>query len=111
MSNFILYKRQPDEAIRAHSKVTDELMLAVLDWSVSVEKKVMVYSYGWIKSVDMWEEIQKASWDEVLMNSEEKMAIREDVEGFFLRESVYKDLLVPWKVCLGVPNLKSQSLI
>ena len=97
--NYVLYRRQPGEAVRAHSKIIDELLLAVLAWMDSAEKKIVVYHDHLEKRPDMWNGVQEASWDDIVMDPAGKTAIQEDIEGFFMREDVYKNLHVPWQVC------------
>jgi transitional endoplasmic reticulum ATPase len=51
-----------------------------------------------MKNTGLWQEIQKASWDEVILEADFKRAIQKDVLGFFSSKDTYKALTLPWKV-------------
>ena len=48
-------------------------------------------------SSSLYEEIQKASWDDVILDKGIKKALTELMHKFFDSEDIYKDLGVPWK--------------
>jgi hypothetical protein len=51
----------------------------------------------WNKDKGLWKEIQKSSWDDVILDEELKGLVQNDVDNFFKSENVYKNLAVPWK--------------
>jgi transitional endoplasmic reticulum ATPase len=98
-----------------HLSTTDELLLAVGAWSTESHKEIWVMDEGnWTKSKDLWESVQGCSWDEVILDSEMKASLIEDVYGFFSNQPLYKMLSVPWKrgvIMHGVPgNGKTVSI-
>jgi hypothetical protein len=67
-------------------------------WADQLHDEIWVYNQGWIKNVGLWQEIQKASWDEVILEADFKRAIQKDVLGFFSSKDTYEALSLPWKV-------------
>jgi len=59
-----------------------------------------VFNQGyWSKDADLWRDVQKADWADVILDDTFKKALQKDVYGFFQSEKLYKDLGIPWKVC------------
>ncbi len=52
----------------------------------------------WYKSHELWLDVQKADWNDVILHEDFKQAFREDIEGFFESEKVYREYSIPWKV-------------
>jgi len=50
-----------------------------------------------MKDADLWKEIQKARWEDVILEADFKKAIQKDVLGFFSSKDTYKSLSLPWK--------------
>jgi hypothetical protein len=58
-----------------------------------------VFDQGfWQKNRELWQNIQKSNWEDVILEKGKKEAIIEDVIGFFDSESRYSEFGVPWKV-------------
>ncbi|KAI9631717.1 P-loop containing nucleoside triphosphate hydrolase protein [Dioszegia hungarica] len=81
----------------------------------TVRDAVWVFEQSyWKPDYDLWKSIQKASWDDVVLEDTLKKAIQNDYRSFFKSEEVYKHLDVPWKrglIFLGPPgNGKTISL-
>ena len=75
------------------------LMKAVAEWSMQTSKVVMVFDGGrWRADAELWNVTQAANWDKVVLTEEKKTGLRDDVEGFFDSEDLYKSFAVPWKV-------------
>ena len=77
-----------------------ELLLAVGVWADQLHKEIWVYDKGWSKDSGLWQEIQKARWEDVILEFDFKTAIQKDVLGFFSSKDMYKALTLPWKVTL-----------
>jgi transitional endoplasmic reticulum ATPase len=95
--NYILLDSEVgQEAAQARS---DELVAAAIGWGLELHNEVLVFDNGmWQKSSDLWQNIQKSNWEDVILDQGKKDAIIEDVIGFFRAEEKYKDFGVPWKV-------------
>lgn len=76
----------------------DELMLAACAWHSSIHNSVLVFDRGyWQYSSELWQSVQKASWDNVILGAEMKKSIIGEVSKFFNSKDRYKKLGVPWK--------------
>jgi SpoVK/Ycf46/Vps4 family AAA+-type ATPase len=93
----------------------DALVQEVLQFGNSVRDVIWVFEMGhWRPDRDLWEAVQKASWDDVVLDPEFKKSVQNDYRTFFKSEGTYKRLNVPWKrglIFLGPPgNGKTISL-
>jgi transitional endoplasmic reticulum ATPase len=76
-----------------------QLLTTVGSWLQELHNEVLVYDQGfWQKNRELWEEIQKASWDDVILKKDKKEAIQSTIRDFFNNEAIYRELQVPWKV-------------
>lgn len=87
--HFILHEG-PATAIR-------ELLLSAGVWSDQLHDEIWIYNQAWTKNAGLWQEIQKASWDAVILEDDFKRAIQKDVFGFFSSKDTYKELTLAWK--------------
>ncbi|KZT69591.1 P-loop containing nucleoside triphosphate hydrolase protein [Daedalea quercina L-15889] len=82
-----------DSAERCHA-----LLEAAGAWQAELHEEILVFDEGhWQKSHDLWVEVHKAKWADVILKEEFKELMMSDVEGFFDSEDLYKSLAVPWK--------------
>ena len=78
--------------------VNDELLLAACAWQTAVHDSVLVFDSGyWQYSSELWQSIQKASWDDVILDADMKKSIIGEVNKFFDSRERYEKLRVPWK--------------
>ncbi len=72
---------------------------AVGAWATELHEEIYVFENGfWNKSHALWQEVQKANWDDVILKQSFKDTVRKDVNSFFDSEDLYKKLAIPWKV-------------
>ncbi|KAH7329588.1 P-loop containing nucleoside triphosphate hydrolase protein [Stachybotrys elegans] len=77
---------------------TQQLILEAGYWSNQLHSEAWVFDGGyWQKSTEMYESVQKASWDVVILDPKMKNAIIEDHLSFFRSREAYEHLRVPWK--------------
>jgi transitional endoplasmic reticulum ATPase len=75
-------------------------MLTLGIWANALHNEIWVFDQGfWRKDAALYTEIQKADWDDVILDSDFKKTFQKDVYGFFESEDLYKKLAIPWKVC------------
>lgn len=90
--HFILHDG-PDEA------AAKALITSVSAYSLELHEEILVFDGGfWDKDHQLWLEVQKANWGDIILHDSFKQAVRTDINGFFNSEEVYHDLGVPWKV-------------
>jgi AAA+ superfamily predicted ATPase len=76
----------------------DELIRDATKWSMQLHNEVWVFDQGWWqKSAQLYNSVQKANWDDVILDEDMKKALVADVENFFDSQDVYQKLKVPWK--------------
>lgn len=93
----VLHARHP---LTGPEDVSRLLLLTAGAYGDALHDEIWVYDQGWWqKSRSLWAEVQKASWNDVILKEEFKKALQKDVYGFFASEQIYKDLNIPWKVC------------
>jgi transitional endoplasmic reticulum ATPase len=77
----------------------DELIQAVTKWGVETHEEILVFDRGmWIKDKDLWNSVNGASWDNVILEGGKKQALIDDVENFYNGQASYEEFSVPWKV-------------
>ena len=78
-----------------------EVETLVLDmgvWTRQLRNEVYVFDQGyWDKSRELWESIQKANWDDIILEDNLKEDIISDVSRFFRGKETYEGLGVSWK--------------
>ncbi|KAK4119408.1 P-loop containing nucleoside triphosphate hydrolase protein [Parathielavia appendiculata] len=76
----------------------DSLILAAGQWGSELHEEVWVWDSGmWRKSAELYQSIQKSSWDAVILDERMKKAIIADHQSFFDSRDTYARLKVPWK--------------
>ena len=97
IQNFLVHAG-PEEHSRA-------LIYAAGTWHSQLHQEIYVFNQSfWRKDHNLWVEVQKANWDDVILEQGFKDRLRKDVNGFFDSETLYKNLSIPWKVLCFVPK-------
>lgn len=95
---FILKEPGENETTLSNTKVVEELIMACGRWMYPIDNDfIYVYDGYWTASKSLWQQVQKASWDNVILNEEMKKTLVSLMTKFFDSEDVYKSLGVPWK--------------
>jgi hypothetical protein len=82
-----------------------DLLIAAGAWANSLHNEIWVFNQGfWNKDPGLWEEVQKANWNDVILDENFKTTLQKDVFGFFSSERVYLELQIPWKVMLPLES-------
>lgn len=98
-TQYILTEPRENETQLGTSAVTDALLKAIGEWLTSDQDVVYVFDGSWQKSKDLWNEVQKAKWEDVILDPNMKKELIEVANKFFDSEDIYKQFGVPWKVC------------
>ena len=84
--------------LSASAQSADELIAAASQWGIELHNQIWVFDQGfWQKSFELWLSVQKAEWEDVILEKDKKQAIIGDVEKFFNSRQTYEKLRVPWK--------------
>ena len=82
----------------ASVEATNKLLYEAGAWNHELHDEIYVFDGGfWQKSKELWEAVQKARWEDVILDEKMKTAIISDVENFFDNKETYERLKVPWK--------------
>ncbi len=82
--NYILKEPTGGETIMSNSSVTDALMKAVGRWQYPEDDEyVFVYDGYWRASKELWKQVQKAEWKDVILNEDMKTTLVELMKKFF----------------------------
>ncbi|KAL8860060.1 MAG: hypothetical protein Q9178_003609 [Gyalolechia marmorata] len=96
--NFILKEPAKGETTLSTPKAVDALIMAWGRWNYPVDNDfIYVYDGYWSASKSLWQQVQKASWDDVILNQKMKNTLVDLMTKFFNSEDIYKSLGVPWK--------------
>ena len=86
-----------------------QLLRAVGAWYYQLHEEIWVFNQGfWNKDAQLYADVQKANWDDVILEDSKKKALQHDVYSFFDSEKLYKELGIPWKrgmLMYGPPGL------
>ena len=79
-------------------EATNRLLLEAGVWFNELHHEVWVFDQGyWQKSWKLYDSVQKASWDDVILDKSMKKSIIDDANTFFDNRDTYERLKVPWK--------------
>jgi transitional endoplasmic reticulum ATPase len=74
------------------------LAISAFQSSLSHNDSVLVFNRGhWEPDNDLYASIQKASWDDVVLDRDLAERVRAEYTSFLKSEEVYKGMGVPWK--------------
>lgn len=99
-TQYVLKEPRGDrETPTTNSSVTDRLLQAAGDTLYQSAKQpgIWVFDRWWRKSLAMYDEVQKMTWDKVILDEAMKNSLTEFSSKFFDSKKVYEDLGVPWK--------------
>ena len=98
-NHYILYPRSEEDVIDGRSRMVDKLITAASKHMSEINEEIWMYDRGyWRKNGKLWKNVQACKWENVILNSEMKVQLINDIEGFFDRREDYESFAVPWKV-------------
>ena len=94
---YILKEPKEGETTTSHSSAVDRLLATIGAWLIKEEPAIYVYDGYWTRSTKLWKEVEKAKWEDVILDPKMKKAVTEVANKFFDNEDIYKEYGVPWK--------------
>lgn len=94
---YILKEPVGDETPRSDSSVVTKLLATIGAWLIKEEPAIYVYDGFWTRSTKLWEEVEKARWEDVILDPKMKKAVTEVASKFFDSKDIYEEYGVPWK--------------
>lgn len=92
---YVLKERRGHEHPLGPSAATDELIKAVGGWLL--DDVIWVYDGYWYQDKKLYKQVEKMSWEKVILDEGMKKELTESAEKFFTSRDVYDDLGVSWK--------------
>jgi transitional endoplasmic reticulum ATPase len=77
---------------------SESLAMATGAYANALHEEILIFTGYWQKSHELWIDVQKADWGDVILDEAFKTTFRRDVESFFESEKVYKEYSIPWQV-------------
>lgn len=109
---YILKEPGEGESTASRNGLTDQLIATVGVWQKPHDDNyIYVYDGYWTMSRPLYKEIQKANWDDVILDESMKKALTELMHKFFDSKDIYKDLGVPWKRGVIFHGVRSARII
>ncbi|KAL9032086.1 MAG: hypothetical protein Q9180_006707 [Flavoplaca navasiana] len=92
------YDEEVSYLLGPSAAANDALLLAAGSYRHALHQEILVFKNGqWSKNHQLWQEVQKSNWDDVILAEEMKKSIKGEMEKFFGSQERYKRLKVPWK--------------
>ena len=95
--------KEPDESKGENTVTlpakTDALIRAVGKWMKPNDAYVYVYDYYWTLNRKLWEEVQKAKWEDVILKESMKKQLVELMKKFFDSKDIYRVSLLSTVIC------------
>jgi hypothetical protein len=94
---YVLKEPRGGEKIQGHSRVVDSLISAIGLWQSQEPDALYVFDRYWYRDVALWKEVQRASWDKVILDPKMKKELVSVCDTFFDSKDIYEEYGVPWK--------------
>ncbi len=79
-------------------EIAESFFSAVCEWNSEIRDEVLVFEEGyWNKSAELFEAIQNANFDNLILRGTLKQDIQDDIANFFTSRHTYEAYNVAWK--------------
>ena len=79
-------------------QIARDFFAAVSRWNAEIRGEVLVFDNGtWYKDEHLFQDIQNATFDNLILRGSLKQEILEDLVEFFASQAIYEEHDVPWK--------------
>lgn len=79
-------------------EVARNFYIAVCEWNMEIRSEVLVFDNGhWYKDEQLFQDIQSATFDNLVLRGNLKQEIRDDLMQFFQSRVLYDEQDIPWK--------------
>ncbi|MEA5605508.1 ATP-binding protein [Nostoc sp. UHCC 0252] len=79
-------------------EVAEKFFAAVCEWNSEIRDELLVFEDGyWDKNPDLFQSIQSATFENLVLHKTLKQDIQDDLINFFASQETYANYSVPWK--------------
>ncbi|KYC35937.1 ATPase [Scytonema hofmannii PCC 7110] len=79
-------------------EIAERFFTTVCAWNTEVRSEILVFEDGyWSKNPDLFDSIQNATFENLILSGTLKQEIQEDLASFFASQDTYEACGVPWK--------------
>src|SRR5258708_1217348 len=78
-------------------EIARAFFVAVCKWNTELHGEVLVFNGGWYKDENLFQDIQGATFDNLILRGNLKQEIRDDLVQFFASRALYDEYGIPWK--------------
>lgn len=79
-------------------EVAEKFFAAVCEWNSEIHDELLVFEDGsWDKNSDLFQSIQSATFENLILHKTLKQDIQDDLINFFASRETYANYSVPWK--------------
>jgi AAA+ superfamily predicted ATPase len=78
-------------------EVARAFFVAVCKWNTELHGEVLVFNGQWYKDENLFQDIQGATFDNLILRGNLKQEIRDDLVQFFASRALYDEYGIPWK--------------
>ncbi|WP_138505674.1 AAA family ATPase [Nostoc sp. PA-18-2419] len=79
-------------------EIAEDFFVNVCDWNSEIRDEVLVFENGyWQKNTELFQSIQGATFDNLILQGNLKQDIQDDLNRFFASRETYTAYGVPWK--------------
>jgi hypothetical protein len=81
-----------------NKRIAEDFFADVCEWNAQIRGEVLVFEDGfWTKNQDLFQAIQSATFDNLILRGTLKQDIQDDLANFFGSRHTYETYGVPWK--------------
>jgi AAA+ superfamily predicted ATPase len=79
-------------------EIAEKFFAAVCEWNSEIRGEILIFEDGyWSKNSELFDSIQSATFDNLILQGSLKQDIQEDLGNFFASRTNYEAYGVPWK--------------
>lgn len=79
-------------------EIAEDFFATVCRWNSEIRDEILVFEDGyWAKNQELYESIQNASFDNLILANNLKQDIQADLANFFAAKETYEGYGIPWK--------------
>lgn len=94
---YVLKEPVGNETPQSNSSVVTALIATIGTWLSKEEPSIYVYDRYWTRSTALWKEVEKAKWEDVILDPKMKKDVTSVARKFFDNKDIYDEYGIAWK--------------